>query len=484
MLTREDIVAIIEHDGIEAIIDLVLVQQQQIAQLQQQVQLLLERLGLNSQNSSKPPSSDPPSGGLTRIERRKSQRKSGGQKGHRGHTLRQVETPDEVVVHAPAQCEACSADLSQQPLHESSERRQVFDLPERMLQVCEHRRGDRRCRCGHLNRGSFPEQVRAPAQYGPRLLATAAAMTLGHHLPLRRTSELLGELIGQTIAEATLIESVARIDARIDPAIEAIIDGLLAAGQLHVDETSSRVESGMHWLHVHSSRDLVYYAIDAKRGREAAERIGLLGRYRGRMMSDFFAGYLHYSECRHGFCCAHLLRELMRFVERDERDDPEESIRRWAGQLFDVLHYAIGEQSRAREAGLAEVPPSEQRYIGRCYQLWVNRGLRAFPAAERGANTMEHNLLRRLDEHRHEILSFLADTKLEATNNRAERDLRMMKLQQKISGGFRTLVAAVRFARVRSYLATARKQGVGFIQAALRALEGRPVMPVLVGVAE
>ena len=307
MLTRETILSIYEEQGIEGVIAATLQMQ---AALLERIVRLEERLGLDSHNSSKPPSSDGPEASGSRSERRKAQRKSGGQPGHRGSTLRRVAEPDEVITHTPAECAACGCSLAGvEPESVEEQGRQVFDIPPIDMQVTEHRRAQCRCGCGHLTRADYPLDVGAPVQYGPRILALGLLLNLGHHLPLDRTRQILVDLCGAAPSQAVLIDAQQRLARAVEPSYEVIIDHLLSAEQLFVDESGVAVEGELFWVHVASTPQATLLAIDQHRGREAIEAIGLLPEYRaGQLMHDFWGSYRDLPAASHGYCSAHLLR--------------------------------------------------------------------------------------------------------------------------------------------------------------------------------
>lgn len=479
MLTRETILALYESDGIEAVVTAVVETQSQLLErnrrLEERVAVLEERLGLDSRNSSKPPSSDPP--GTNRAERRRQKQATKKKRsGNGGATLRRIENPGKVVVHAPSTCACCGRDLSRRAVEETGAARQVFDIEPVTVTVVEHRTAARRCRCGATTTARFAEQVTAPAQYGPNLLSLGLLLMSGHHLPVRRTCSIIEELSGLRPSEATLLSAVERLDAAIDAPFETIIGGLLDAHQLFVDETGMNVDGKLWWLHIIATRKLTLLAIDRHRGREAIEAIGLLTEYDGYLMHDYWASYTVAERALHGYCCAHLLRELVRCSERSS-----DGTHRFAEELMYVLIEAIAARRRAVEAKASAVDAATVDSLRRRYSLWVTRGLALFGPSASGPNTHEHRLLRRLRDDRDEILAFLLDVSLEPTNNIAERGFRFAKIREKISGCFRSETMAHTYARVQSYLLTARKQGATLYEAIRGALTGEPFMPATAG---
>lgn len=479
MLRREDILALYEQ-GPEAVVAAILALQEQLDRQARQIARLEERLGLDSHNSSKPPSSDLPGspGKKSRAERRAEKRATPKKRSGGGSTLKRVETPDEVVVHSPDACMGCGKDISDLEASTGTASRQVFDIEPIRLRVVEHQLGTRLCGCGTENTGEYPSQIKAPTQYGENILALALLLMSGHHLPLGRTAEIIKELSGLAPSEATLLSAVERLDAAIDEPIEATITGLLGAHQLFVDETGMNVKGEQWWLHVAATEKLTHLAIDRHRGQRAIEEIGILPLYDGYLMHDYWSGYNVAEGALHCYCTAHLLRELVRCCERTQISSRS---RRFASELITIFTEAIAARRTALLAGVTSVEAGVIASLRRRYAWWVNRGLKIFGAAASGQNTHEHRLLRRLQRDREEILGFLEDVRLEPTNNIAERSFRFAKLRQKTSGCFRSERMAGIYARVQSYLLTARKQGSTLYAAIRGALCGEPFMPVVEG---
>src|SRR5712671_7815396 len=385
---------------------------------------LERRLGLNSSNSGKPPSSD----GLKKPVRVKNLRepsgnKPGGQKGHKGETLRQVAIPDEVVDHFPPACATCGVGLDPDTSVGHSAR-QVFDLPKpQPLTVTEHRAHDCECgACGATTRASFPDGVNAPVQYGARI--TAFAIYLLHYqlLPEKRLAELMADLFGVKVAAATIARMSRTCAERVGNFIETVRDLVAGAPVKHMDETGFRIGGKTQWLHVASTAFLTFYRVCAKRGSLLANVIGIV-------VHDHWKPYYTMQGVLHALCNAHHLRELKALVEIEKED--------WACKMQRLLRRACHATNLARERGIVS------RRTG-------------------------HNLLLRLATRKQDILRFLNDPTVPFTNNQAERDGRMVKLRQKISGGFRSLQGATDFALIRSFVSTAKKQGWNIIEALSR----------------
>ncbi len=434
------------------------------------------RLGTDSHNSSKPPSSDGPGVKPHPTSRREpSGRKPGGQPGHVGQTLRQVETPDVIVVHPPIDCRGCGQNLDAAWVVRR-ERRQVRELPPVRVQVTEHQAETRRCgSCGVETSGQFPVGVDAPVQYGPGVASLAVYLNQEQLLPEERTCRVLAEVFDCPISEATLERAVGTCHARLAEVEAAIKQGVTAAEVAHFDETGARVGGKQCWLHVASTPRLTFYATHPKRGRAAMDALGVLPTFRGRAVHDGLTSYGQYQDCTHALCNAHHLRELT-FVE-------EQLNQAWAKDLKEILLEIKQAVDQARGQGLVAVAAGAKRDFLARYDAILADGARAnpppAPTGKRGRpkRGKAGSLVDRLRTHQAETLAFLEDFTVPFDNNQAERDIRMTKVRQKISGGFRTTTGADRFCRIRGYISTLRKQRIPIFAALAYALSGTPSIP-------
>lgn len=480
MLTREEALAIY-HAGPEVVVQVLLEMDARIHALEQRLQAseqrvkqLEDRLATNSRNSSKPPSTDGFNKPKPKSLRKKSGRRSGGQPGHPGHTLQRLDNPDHIEHHRVERCSACGRSLADQP-SESIEKRQVHDLPPTRLIVTEHQSEQKRCSCGHVNKAAFPEGVNAPVQYGPQIKALAVYLSQQQLLPYERTCDLLGELLGCPISQGTLANIIAHCHEDIEAPVAQIKKQVTQAPVTHFDETGSRVDKKLWWLHAASTERLTYYDIHPKRGSEAMDAIGILPGFTGRAIHDAWRPYLTY-ECDHGLCNAHHLRELT-FVHEQHQQE-------WAGQMKDFLQEIKKAVDQARPT-TNHLSQARIKAFQDTYQRILDDGYAANPppipplTKKRGRpkKTKPRNLLERLDKHRDQVLAFTKDFSVPFDNNQAERDIRMMKVQQKISGPFRTPHGAQAFCRIRSYISTARKNAIGALDALTRVFAGNPFVP-------
>jgi transposase len=441
------------------------------------IQALQDQLAKNSRNSGKPPSSDGLKKPRTRSLRPKTGRKPGGQTGHQGHTLKLSDDPDHIEPHPLDRCPQCQTDLAGIP-PSGYARRQVFDVPPVRMEVTEHRAEIKECpQCQVTVQAAFPAEVSQVVQYGFRLKAQASYLNTYHFIPHARTCELFGDFYGHTPAPALVKEANQAVETGSEPALEAIYDQLRQAEVEHFDESGLRVAGQTQWLHVASTETLTYYEVHPQRGRAAMADIGILPNFSGRAMHDHWPSYQTFDNCDHAYCNSHHLRELQ-FIT-DQYQQP------WADQMAHLLLDIKAEV--AQTALVAEtLPPERIAHFEQRYDDILQQGLAANPPPvdpppkQRGRTkqTPAKNLLDRLDKHKAETLAFMYDFRVPFDNNLAERDIRMVKVKQKVSGSFRTEPGAKTFCAIRSYISTVRKQGGNVIEAIQDALNGNPFMPL------
>jgi transposase len=481
-LSREDILAIYE-EGPEAVIapmqtfcSIINEQAAKIAELEEKVKSLQDQINKNSRNSSKPPSTDAVK--KTRSQRRPSGKPVGGQKGHKGHTLEMVEKPDREIVHPVTQCESCGRSLCDAQVA-SSERRQVFDLPPIKVEVCEHQAESKICpNCGCLNKAAFPKEVAYPVQYGTRLKAFATYLNQYQLVPLDRLSEAFVDLFGcNRLSQSTLIDINRACYDILKPVEEAIKQQLIESRVDCFDETGMRIEGKRRWCHVVSSKKLTFYAASLYRGSKANEEMGILPVYKGTAMHDAWSAYFKFN-CKHALCNSHHIRDLLFAHEADKKN--------WARDLIDLL-IDIKTAVECRKPIYSQLDLTEIKGFEERYDQIIERGKIEDPIAtnspgpikKRGKKkkTKAQNLLARLDRYRRAALAFMYDFEVPFDNNLAERDQRMLKVQQKISGTFRSWEGANIFCRIRGYISTVKKNSVSVIDAIQGAFEGKPFIP-------
>jgi len=484
LLTRDELIAI-GHNDFESLIDYTLLLQQELESLrqktvalQQQVEMLQQKvasleaqLHQNSNNSNKPPSSDGYKKPAPKSLRKKGERKPGGQQGHLGHTLKKVTNPDHINIIPLNQC-TCGKNLSQTPAI-NYECRQVFDLPEPKLEVTENRAEIKCCPdCGKTIRAAFPAGVTAPAQYGLRFQSMLLYWRDQQLLPTDRIVQMCLDLYGQSISEATIFQVTELGYQQLEPFESAVVEQLQSSSYAHADESGLRVQGKLHWLHSCSTPELTHYFVHPKRGLEAMNAGGILPEFRGRLIHDFWKPYFQLN-CNHGLCNPHLLRELQGLSDLNQQP--------WTSDLSKLL-LDMNEFSKIQKIAptAQDLDPWLKRYDEILKAGWdLNPIIPKDNPAKRGRpkHSKAQNLLERLQTHRDSVLAFLFDPTVPFSNNQAEQDIRMLKVQQKISGCFRTFEGAKRFCRIRSYLSTARKQSKNIFNAIVSALSGQPLIP-------
>ena len=475
MTKEEELQALQEENRLlKALVAELLPLKEQLAQANARIKDLEDRLAKDSRTSSKPPSSD----GLARLprsSRRPSGKRPGGQAGHPGHTLTMVEQPDDVVRHRPQVCSQCRADLREVP-GSVAERRQVLDVPEIRLVAHEHQIEAICCpTCHSISLGSFPAAVSAPVQYGPHLQALAVYLHQGQLLPTARTCEALAALCGCQLSEGTLLQWSELAAERLAPTVERIAELIADSRLQHADETGIRVYGMLQWLHVNCTRELTHLAWHASRGREAMDEIGIWLRFAGRAMHDRFASYDAY-DCAHSICGAHLMRDCAGVAEQEQQQ--------WASEMQDFLLDLHDACHQWRLLHLSAVPAIERDdWVARYFEI-LAAGYAAQPPppassarAHKGRpkQSKAKNLLDALLGRAEQVLALLDDLRIPFTNNQAERDLRWAKVQQKISGTFRSATGVTAFCRIRSYLSTMHKQGHPMLSALTAVFHGQPL---------
>lgn len=479
-MKREDILAVYEAgpDAVVALVErLLAAHQAQVAELTARIERLEARLNQDSHNSHKPPSSDGPAKLPPRRSRRKrSGKKSGGQVGHPGATLMQVKQPDTIVTHRAPTCSQCQTDLANAPVvgHEC---RQVVDLPTTRPQVTEHQALRVCCpQCQTVTAGQFPPDVTHPAQYGPGVKALAVYLQTYQHLPFERTQEYFRDVHQLSLSEGTLATAQVTCAEQLASVEHAIRAGVTQAEVAHFDETGLRVEQKTHWLHVASTAQLTFYALQPKRGGPAMDAIGILPAFRGIAVHDALGGYFPYA-CGHSLCNAHLLRDLTAVSELTRQH--------WPAGLTALLLKIKTAVERAHTKGQPHLTRRQLKAFTAQYNQWVKSGLRANPPPKptgrvgRPAQGPIRSVLLRLKTRAAAVLAFMHDFRVPFDNNRAEQDVRMVKVKQKVSGCFRSLAGAKIFCRIRGYLSTMRKQGHNALAVLTSVFTGQPTMPTL-----
>ena len=437
-----------------------------VSDLEQENSRLRSILNKNSGNSSRPPSTDGFKKPSPKSLREKSGKASGGQQGHAGKTLLQKETPDVVKVHVVEECSECHISLGDVVSH-AVEKRQVFEIPEPKLDVIEHRCEKKICPgCGKLNIGSFPSGVERPVQYGPRAKGFITYLQNYQMIPYERLSQFFEDIFGAPISEGTVFNATEAAYKNLESFEEYTKGLLIQSGTLHADETGVDVANKLHWLHTVSTDKLTYHLVHEKRGVEAIEAAGILPNFQGTLVHDCWAPYFKY-DFRHALCNAHLLRELNAAIEDTKQP--------WAEEMRALLR-KLNKATRACENGkglcAAEIEGFEEEY-----NQIIRGGHEQTGGLMPAQKTVSRNLWERFLLKQHQVLRFIYDPTVPFDNNQAERDIRMVKVKQKVSGCFRSRAGANHYARIRAYISTVRKQGKNILLALQSAFMGEPVIP-------
>lgn len=431
-----------------------------------------------SRNSHKPPSGD----GFkkrTKSLRGKSGKSSGGQPGHQGQTLEWQAQADWVEYHEENYCQQCGGSLAAEAVEEWIAR-QVVDIEPIEPLVTEHRASVKCCRhCGHQNQASFPATATTVVQYGPRLRGVMLYLMEAQLLPSARTTEVLKDLFGATVSEGTLYNSRKHCFEQLALVEQRVQSQLANASLVHFDETGMRVNGQLFWLHVACTDGLTYYFVHTKRGRLAMDEMGILPVFSGKAVHDGWQSYSGY-DCAHFLCNAHHLRELQFVLEHHQQW--------WAYQMSVLLVTILHQVNQAKDKGEEALDIDQLKAFETRYDDIIALGLADNPMPppdpyvpkKRGRvkRSAPRNLLERLQAHKAAVLGFMHDFEVPFDNNQAERDLRMMKLKQKISGCFRSQNGAEMFCRIRGYIATIRKQGCNLFDALIRLFEANPRLPL------
>jgi transposase len=372
-------------------------------------------------------------------------------------------------------CKECGHTLENVEV-EAYERRQVFDIPPVNLIVTEHKSQIKTCHhCGKLNKAVFPESVKYPVQYGPNILASAIYCKNYQFIPYKRILEFFDDVMGIKICSATIIKAEKECFQNLEEFENVTKERLITSPVIHCDETGMKIEGKRHWLHVASNDKYTCYFAHSKRGSEAINAMRILPEFKGIAVHDGWKPYNSY-ECDHALCNAHLQRELTGIEENYKQQ--------WAKEMNELLtemkKYTDECKEQVKDLDFEQIKTLEERF-----DAVVMKGIEENPSSlnpekqgKRGKNpkTKARNLLERFIENKEQILRFLTDLRVPFENNQAERDIRMMKLQQKISGTFRTIQGAEAFCRIRAYISTIRKNDLPVIDGILAALSGAPLL--------
>lgn len=475
--TREEIIHSCATDP-DLIGDLLLFLIKENAELKKRVKALEDQINKNSRNSSKPPSSDGLKKPVPKSLREKGKRSVGGQDGHPGRTLRFVDNPDHIIVHPVNTC-PCGCNLENVPVSDVA-RRQVMDIPPLNIESTEHQVEIKRCpTCRAIVKAEFPTGVDSPVQYGPRLKALSVYLNQYQMIPYDRIREFMEDVFDHSLSEATLVTANSNIYGQLKPAEDAIKEQLIASPVVHFDETGMYVNGKRQWTHTASTSKLTHYAVHAKRGKMAMIDTGILPLFTGTAIHDCYDSYWYFVRCLHALCNAHILRELIFVLEQEKQ--------LWAKDMIDLLLEAKAAVDAKRQIGdrLDDVQIAD---LTNRYHIILKAGfaedalanpVEPKPPGQRGKQKQSYpkNLLDRLQDRQQEVLRFISDMNVPFDNNLVERDQRMNKVKQKVSGTFRSQEGAKEFCRIRGYISTVKKHSLSVLDALHDAFRGKPFLP-------
>ena len=476
-IPSEDEINAAYDEGRTAVIGLI---QDTLLVFAERIKNLEDQLAKNSSNSGKPPSSDGYEKPAPKSRRKRSGKKSGGQPGHEGHTLAAVATPDVIVVHEVSCCASCKKSLKKIKAV-AIEKRQVFDLPEVRLQATEHQAEIKVCPgCQKQTKATFPAGVNQTVQYGNKIKSQLSYLHEYQLLPLGRVKETIHDFYGQEIAEGTILSACEELARQVEPVQQAIKEHLTYKTRVAgFDESGARVEGKLNWFHVACTDLLTYYGVHAKRGKIAMNEIGILPHFKGRAIHDDLPSYFQYST-RHGLCNAHHLRSLEFLLERYRQGQG------WVKKMMDLLLEIKSAVEKAIKKVKTRLSAKTLDNFSSRYDTLLKQGFKLNPAEAqpgqkpkrgRPKQSFAKNLLDRLRDHKEAVLAFMYDFNVPFENNQAERDIRMLKVKQKVSGCFRSQHGAKIFCTIRGYISTARKNGQPVLSSLRSALSGKPFYP-------
>lgn len=472
-MKREDIEKIYDQ-GKDAVVDFIIQLLEKIDTLTARIEELEKKLNKDSHNSSKPPSTD----GFNKIKKTRSQRKrtgkkSGGQNGHPGNTLEMIATPDHIVKLKVKKCKCCGKSIKHAHV-KSYESRQEFEIPAPVVEVTEYQAEITDCpHCGVENRGVFPEGITHKTQYGNYLRSIAVYFRNYQLIPLERTAEIFSDLFNVPLSEGTIIAASTRCGEALNGFSEWNIERIMESRVVNFDETGINIGGSLHWIHTAGTPLLTTYFAHKRRGSAAIDALDILPGFTGRAVHDHWSTYFKYS-CKHALCNAHHIRELIYAFEQEGQI--------WAQKMIDCLLEIKGSVEKAREKNIL-IALSLMRNYEKKYKDILRLGFRKNPLPKddkikkrgRPKKTKTQNLLFRLRDYQNETLAFMYDLDVPFDNNLAERDIRMIKVQQKISGLFRTMTGAEQFCKIRSFISTVKKQEFNVIDSIYQIMIGKQI---------
>ncbi len=416
---------------------------------------LKRQLGMNSENSHKPPSTD-----VFKVKkdvslREKTDKKVGGQTGHKGHYLEMSENIDEVIVHFAESCSCCGKTFEGENNLGVVNTRQVFDMPSPKLVVTSHQITKHQCSCGHIELGKFPLEVKSKTQYGSNILTICNILTNECRVSLQKASQILSDIFGCSLNVSTIMTANEKLYENLASVEQEIKEAIIGSEVAHFDETGMRVEKKLYWFHVACTTLFTYLFVHEKRGLEAIKsNESILKDFSGTAVHDCWKSYFNFKNCKHALCNAHILRELNALIE-------QKSI--WATKMKALLTEMYQKSEKGK--GIVENPT----YFLRMYDYICKIAEKEEPPPRKSKNgklksSKGRNLLNRLKEYQAEVIAFSQNQNIPFTNNEAERAIRHVKIKQKVSMCFRTFDGAKIYARIQSVIDTIKKHGLNVFQ--------------------
>ena len=481
-MTEEEAIELCKNDPKAAAKIIIMVEKlQELVALQEiRIKELEEKLGMNSKNSSKPPSTDNKfNKGNGRKRETSSNNKRGAQNGHKGKTLKISATPDKIEYLMPTVCSCCGKSLKKCDSLKN-EKRQVFDLPKIEMYITEYQSHTKECsHCHTLNKAEFPSEVKSSTQYGNKLKSFVSYLNTYQMLPYERITELIEDLTSQKISTGTIYNFLNTHHKQLEN-FEAILKKeLINEEVLHSDETGINIAKKLHWIHVASSSKFTYYMLHAKRGQVAMDDMAILPNYKGIVVHDHWKPYNKYTNCKHSYCNAHILRELNGVWDNNKVQ--------WSQDMHLLLTKMNIEVHKAKDKGKQSLSRYKIKKFTKNYEKIIQSALKLYlpptnspPKKKRGRikQPKAKNLLDRLLIYQVETLRFLNDFRVPFTNNQAEKDLRMIKVKEKISGSFISFKGGEIFCRIRSYISTLKKNNLSVLKGLESILSGELLLPV------
>jgi transposase/regulator of replication initiation timing len=440
---------------------------EEVRKLKEENERLRNILSTDSSNSSKSPSSDMIRKVVIKNNRKQSGKKRGGQKGHKGTTLELSEKPDTIIRHKVSKCKHCGKSLKRTK-PKKLERRQIYDIPEPRIQVEEHISEVKECPCcGKISKGEFPKSVSNIVQYGKNIQGIIIYLTNEQTLPYKRTADAIRTIYSHEISEGTIDNMISRYSKLLEKPVSMIKESMKTLSLLHADETGMYIDKRLCWLNVTSGKELTYYECHEKRGKEAMDSIGILPEFKGTLVHDGFKSYWQYNNFTHSLCNAHHLREL-KYVYEEEGQS-------WASNMIELFLEIKDEVEESKERLKNSLEEDKIFKYDLRYNQLLRKGYRQLKYSKQKYKIKKNksrNLLERFKKYKKETLRFMYDFNVPFDNNLAERDIRMMKLKQKISGCFRSINGGIYFCRIKSYISSVKKQKLNVMESIKSIYEG------------